>query len=90
MSLTIEVAYANAKQQLLIPVVVSDHTSIEQAILASGILQHFSEIDLQQNAVGIFGKVCALSQLVNTGDRIEIYRPLFLDPKDARKQRAKK
>ena len=90
MTLQIEVAYATPEQQHIITLTVPEHSTIEQAIQASGILQHFPEIDLKQNAVGIFGKVCTLNQTLRTGDRIEIYRPLQIDPKQARKQRAAK
>ena len=90
MTLQIEVAYATPEQQQIITLNVPEHSTIEQAIQSSGILQHFPEIDLKQNAVGIFGKVCVLNQTLRTGDRIEIYRPLQIDPKQARKQRAAK
>jgi putative ubiquitin-RnfH superfamily antitoxin RatB of RatAB toxin-antitoxin module len=90
MTLQIEVAYATPEQQQIIAFTVPEHSTVEHAIQTSGILQHFPDIDLNQNAVGIFGKVCALNQTLRTGDRIEIYRPLQIDPKQARKQRAAK
>jgi putative ubiquitin-RnfH superfamily antitoxin RatB of RatAB toxin-antitoxin module len=39
-------------------------------------------------ALGIFSKPVELTQLLKTGDRIEVYRPLVSDPKEKRKQRA--
>ena len=88
MSLNIEVAYATPEQQIIIPLALPDQATVETAIINSGVLQRFPEIDLQQNAVGIFGKTCALNQTLRAGDRIEIYRPLLIDPKEARKKRA--
>jgi putative ubiquitin-RnfH superfamily antitoxin RatB of RatAB toxin-antitoxin module len=41
-------------------------------------------------AVGIFGKRVQLDHRLSEGDRVEIYRPLAMDPKDARRQRARK
>jgi uncharacterized protein len=85
----IEVAYANISQQKIIHVELDFNSTIEQAIHASGILISFPEIDLTQQAVGIFSKKKKLTDYVREGDRIEIYRPLTIDPKEARKKRAR-
>lgn len=90
MSLNIEVAYATPEQQVLIALSVPDDATIEQAILASKLLDQFTEINLHKNAVGVFGKECSLNHSLADGDRVEIYRPLLHDPKEARRQRAAK
>lgn len=87
-SMTVEVSYARRDQQMIIPVVVEEGTTVEQAIELSGIRGHFPEIDLGKNKVGIFGKLCKLGQVLRERDRVEIYRPLIADPKEVRKQRA--
>ena len=87
--LTIEVVYALPDQQVVIPLTVDDDTNIEQAILASGILTQFPEIDLTQNRVGIYSRLAKLSDGLLDGDRIEIYRPLLEDPREIRRRRAK-
>ena len=46
-------------------------------------------IDLAVNKIGIFGKLTQLDRELATGDRVEIYRPLIADPKEARRRRAK-
>lgn len=86
--ITVEVAYALPKQQMIIPVQVAPEASAEQAIRACGILAKFPEIDLSQNQIGIFGKLSKLDAPLRHLDRIEIYRPLIADPKEVRKQRA--
>ena len=86
----IEVAYAKPYEQALLSLELAEGATAEAAILASGILQRFPEIDLQKNAVGIFGKLCKLEQPLRAGDRVEIYRPLLADPKEARRNRAAK
>lgn len=86
----IEVAYASPVQSWLIPLHVEAGTSIEQAITSSGILEQCPEIDLKINKVGIFSNITELDTLLRAGDRIEIYRPLILDPKEARRLRAEK
>lgn len=85
----IEVAYAKPERQMIVTVKLDDHATIEEAILASGILQAFPEIDLAKHAVGIFGEVKPLTHLLKPNDRVEIYRPLIIDPKKARLERAK-
>lgn len=86
----IEVAYALPDEQVLLEVNVEDPATIEDAILASGILDRFAEIDLANSKVGIFGKLHKLDDKLNERDRVEIYRPITCDPKEVRRQRAKK
>jgi putative ubiquitin-RnfH superfamily antitoxin RatB of RatAB toxin-antitoxin module len=85
-----EVAYAKPEQQVVIALAMPEETTVEAAIKASGLLQHFPEIAKSELKAGVFGVVCKLDQLVKEGDRIEIYRPLLHDPKEARRQRALK
>ncbi|MEW8625399.1 MAG: RnfH family protein [Candidatus Thiodiazotropha sp.] len=83
-----EVAYGKLDEQVLLIVESSEPLTVEQAIEQSAILQRFPEIDLKVNKTGIFGKAAKLDALLNDGDRVEIYRPLIADPKEARKKRA--
>lgn len=62
-------------------------SSVGQAIELSGLLEQCPEIDLAVNAVGVFGRRCALTQVLRAGDRVEIYRALVADPKDSRRRR---
>jgi len=86
--MTVEVAYAQPDQQTVLAVTVPLGASVEQAIEVSGIISRFPEIDLGCNAVGIFGQIVPLNQALRAGDRIEIYRPLIIDPKELRRLRA--
>ncbi|RDI48050.1 RnfH family protein [Aquicella lusitana] len=86
----IEVAYALPDQQRILALEVEAGCTIEEAIHRSGMLALFPEIDLTQQKVGIFSKARRLSDGVKEGDRIEIYRPLTIDPKQARRLKAKK
>ena len=85
--MTVEVAYALPHQQLIIPVQIPPESNAEAAIMASGILNKFAEIDLTVNQIGIFGKLAKLDTQLRHLDRVEIYRPLIADPKEVRKQR---
>jgi len=86
----VEVAYATPEQQLIIAVKLPEQATAESAINASGILSGFPELDKAALNIGIFGSVCKLEQPLKQGDRVEIYRPLVHDPKEARRQRAAK
>lgn len=83
----VEIVYALPDQQTLLNVDVVEGCTVEQAIINSGILQQHPEIDLTKNSVGIFSKKVKLDHIVQAQDRIEIYRPLKIDPKKARKKR---
>lgn len=86
--ISIEVCYALPDKQFLIPVKMPQGSTVEAGILASGILTLRNELDLSQNKVGIFSRPVKLTDTVNDGDRIEIYRPLTADPKEMRRKRA--
>jgi putative ubiquitin-RnfH superfamily antitoxin RatB of RatAB toxin-antitoxin module len=88
--ITVEVAYAKPDKQSLVTLTLPLGSSAEQAVHASDLLNQFPEIDLSHIKIGVFGNVCDLNQILKEGDRVEIYRPLMLDPKAARLQRAKK
>ena len=83
----VEVAYARPERQVILPVMLAPGATIEQAIEQSGVLDEFPEIDLNQNKVGIFGKLSKKTAELKAGDRVEIYRPLLADPKEVRRKR---
>lgn len=85
----VEVAYARPDRQEIIAIEVESGCSIQRAIEQSGILQRFPEIDLQCQSVGIFSKRRELTDILQAGDRVEIYRPLTIDPMEARRAKAK-
>lgn len=86
--IAVEVAYAREDEQAIFPIEAAKGLTAREAIEHSLILQRFSEIDLAVNKIGVFGKVVTLDRVLDPGDRVEIYRPLIADPKEARKKRA--
>ena len=86
----VEVAYATPQRQALIRIEAPPGCTLRQAIERSGILRDFPEISLEQCKVGVFGHPRQLDDLVEAGDRVEIYRDLTADPKQARRLRAKR
>lgn len=86
----VEIAYApNADEQYLETVKVMPNSTINDVIRLSGIQTLYPEIDLNNQPVGIFGIKKDLMTRVEPGDRVEIYRPLIIDPKEARRQRVR-
>jgi putative ubiquitin-RnfH superfamily antitoxin RatB of RatAB toxin-antitoxin module len=64
--------------------------TLRQAVEASGLLQRHPAIDLEQQRVGVWGKFKSLETPLRDRDRVEIYRPLKVDPKQARRERYRK
>ena len=88
----VEVTYAPLQQdnQILKQLRVPTGSTVEQAIKLSKLLDEFPEIDLLKNKLGIFSKFTQRDTILQSKDRIEIYRPLLIDPKAARANRAAK
>ena len=84
----IEVAYAEPDKQMVVPLQVPAGTSAREAVRRSGLLERFTDIDLKDADLGVFGHPVAPCAPLAQGDRVEIYRPLLMDPKEARRDRA--
>lgn len=89
-SIRVEVAYALPDHQELIALDVPVGTSMYEAAKQSGIAEKFEGLDLENAAMGIFGKAerKPKERELQAGDRVEIYRELIADPKEVRKRRA--
>ena len=64
--------------------------TLQQAVMASGLSEAFPDLDLQQATAGVWGRKAAWDQPLRDLDRVEIYRPLRVDPKVARRERFRK
>lgn len=94
-TIAVEVAYATPERQLIIPLAVPRGTTAYEAVLRSGICDEFPGIDPEKDPMGIFsnrldgkGRPTPKGYRLEPRDRVEIYRPLLIDPKQARLQRA--
>lgn len=82
------VAYAGVDAQFNLAVTFVEGMSAQDAIEKSGIQQHLDLPEALQ--LGVFGvKIGSPSHVLHAGDRVEIYRPLTINPKDIRRKRAK-
>ena len=89
----IEVAYAAPDVQVLVQLEVPQMATVADALAqAAAELSAYglSQAELEVATVGIFGQVCSRETKLKEWDRVEIYRPLLMDAKEARRQRAKK
>jgi putative ubiquitin-RnfH superfamily antitoxin RatB of RatAB toxin-antitoxin module len=85
MLIRVSLVYSPAARQ-----VFECHLELEQGAEASGVLRAFPGLDLSQGGVGVWGHKASPSQVLRERDRIEIYRPLVVDPKVARRERFRK
>ena len=88
----VEIAYALPSEQKIITVNVPDDCTAYEAVIKSGIVDIFPQIDPDNDPMGIFAKAIKNQKetVLKEGQRVEIYRPLIADPKEARAKRAAK
>ncbi|MDR3503542.1 MAG: RnfH family protein [Legionella sp.] len=84
----VELVYIDREQQTVHQrLELQQGATVADALHASGI--HYSHPETKGMPVGIYAKQVALDTVLKEGDRVEIYRPLSLDPKENRRQRAR-
>lgn len=86
--LWIEVVYAGPEEQEVIALEVAEGTTVREAVELSGLAARHGGADLTNARIGIFGCEVTPDTPVREGERVEIYRPLEADPKQARRRRA--
>ena len=84
----VEVVYALPLKQDVVSLDVAAGATVGEALAASGMLARHPDIDLRVARLGVWGRSTTLEALLREGDRVEIYRPLRVDPKDVRRRRA--
>ncbi len=80
------VAYTNQTRQVWLKVELPDGSTVIDAIEESGVLDMFPDIDLQNQKIGIYGKLTKVDEKLKEGDRVEIYRPIIADPKTVKRR----
>ena len=88
-TIRVSVVYADPQRQITREVEIRSDATVEDAIAASGILRELRP-DFAPAGIGIFGNKVARDMRLREGDRIELYRPLQIDPKEARRKRAQR
>jgi len=88
-TIDIEVACATPRLQAVVRLTVPRGCTVGEAVERSGLLREFPELSADVIKMGVFGSLRKPEDLLEPGDRVELYRPLIADPKQARRQRAK-
>jgi putative ubiquitin-RnfH superfamily antitoxin RatB of RatAB toxin-antitoxin module len=87
-AIAVELVYALRDEQEVVTLSVAAGTTVREAIAFSGVAARYPQIDAEGAVVGIHGRIVAQDAKLHDGDRVEIYRPLKADPKQARRRRA--
>ena len=88
-TIAVEVVHAGAGKPILRRVMLREGATVMEAIDASGIAAMLPGGAVDPQRLGIFSRRVTSDKVVREGDRIEIYRPLLLDPMEARRRRAR-
>ena len=86
----VEVVYALPDREDAVRLRLAPGATVADAVRASGVLARHPEIDFARSKLGVYGRLVAAETPLADGDRVEVYRPLLLDPKEARRRRALK
>ena len=84
-TIEIEIAYALSERQTILSLTVPLGTNARDAVLRSDLQKQFNEIDTAHCRIGVFGRSVSDDYVLRPGDRVEIYRPLQIDPREARR-----
>ena len=87
-SIDVEVVYALSERQDLVSIRLPAGATLQSAVEASGLLLKYPEIDMSSGRCGIYSRISKPDSVLRDHDRVEIYRPLIVDPKEARRRRA--
>ncbi|GAV19849.1 persistence and stress-resistance antitoxin PasI [Mariprofundus micogutta] len=79
----VSVIYALAQEQFIEELDIAEGSTAEDAVRMSGLLEKHPDIDLTVNKLGIYAKLVKADQVLRSGDRVEIYRPLPRKPRNA-------
>jgi uncharacterized protein len=88
-AIAVEVIYAEPQHTIVKSFRLSVPATLEDVLRLAARDPDFAGIDIVYSAVGVFGRLAAVGQLLHDGDRVEIYRRLAVDPKSARRARAR-
>lgn len=86
-SVRVEVAFATRDRQHVVSLQLPAGSTVAEALAVVAERAPFAELDLAAMPVGVFGDRCERDRVLTEGDRVELYRPLELDPREARRRR---
>jgi uncharacterized protein len=87
-NIQVVVVYSPAAREVReIALTLKAGASVQQALLDCGLEALYPTLDLKKTAIGIWGRKVGMDQMLQEHDRVEIYRPLRVNPKTARRER---
>jgi len=90
-AIEVEVVYALPDRQWVLPLVLAPGATVDDALRQAAPSDGFTELDMDAMAVGVWGvRVPDRTRVLRSGDRVELYRPLLVDPMTARRRAAKR
>lgn len=87
-TIRVEVVYASSERAWRVSLQLPEGTTALQAFEASGVRERMPESSIGVPDLGVFAHPVERERVLRDGDRVEVYRPLLIDPKDARRKRA--
>jgi hypothetical protein len=87
--MAVSVVCAEPERAFNVDLILPDGATVADAIAQSGIREAWPDVEIRADRVGIFARKVSPDTMLRDGDRVEIYRPLKIDPKEARRLRAK-
>lgn len=84
----VEVIAAWPDVQPMVSLILDAGSCVRDAIRMSGLAEKYPELEIRPDRIGIFGELCSPDRVLVDGDRVELYRALLADPKEARRQKA--
>jgi putative ubiquitin-RnfH superfamily antitoxin RatB of RatAB toxin-antitoxin module len=88
-TIRVEVACAEPDRAFLRAVTLPAGATVADAVAASGLAAAWPGVAIADDRLGVFGRRVVPRQVLHDGDRVEVYRPLLLDPKEARRRRVR-
>lgn len=88
-TIRVEVVYAEPGRVWARDLQLPAETTVAQAVAASRLAEERPDIRVAEDCLGVFGRRVKPQQVLRDGDRVEVYRPLIMDPKEARRRRAR-
>lgn len=87
-TISVELVYALPEKQVLRSIEVTEGATVADVILKGNLVKDFPGLDLDDTQAGIWGHPVGREHVVKDGDRVELYRPLEMDPREARRLKA--
>lgn len=88
-ALRVTVVYALPDRAWSVPLELPGGATVADALSAAAMEKRIPGLQIHPGHLAIFGRAAGMASVLQDGDRVEILRPLEVDPKQARRRRAR-